>query len=117
MSEQTDKLDKMLGVIRGLIANADDAANTDEAREAYRTKAEVLMLKYRVDEATLVASGQFGDGEGGLVPVWRTVALVDQGSEFATYYRTIGATVAQHVGARAATSREWNGQAYVLTLN
>lgn len=100
------KLESILGKVRGLLATADHPNTPIEMAENYRTQAEALMFKYRLDEAT--ASGYSGEGEGGLKPVWRKIALTDYGSEFSHYYRDLAGTAAYHVGARSVTKREHN---------
>lgn len=92
-----EKVDGILGKVRALIANAEDPATPEEARDAYRQRAEALMFKYRIDEATMVASGQFGDTVN---PVLRVIALGNLSSEYSGRYRTIGGVVLRHVGAR-----------------
>lgn len=106
MSEELDegKLESILGKVRGLLDTANHPNTTPEMAETYRTKAEALMFKYRLDEAT--ASGFRGDGQSGFKPVWRRMVLGDIGSEFDRYYRTISASCVQHVGARSVTRKE-----------
>lgn len=104
MSEDVNRLDEILKKVRALVALADHENTPPHEAELARQRADALMLKYRIDEATQVASGMFGDGEGGLKPVWRTVALYGYGNEFETYYRMISGAITQHVGVRGVTS-------------
>jgi Protein of unknown function (DUF2786) len=105
--QQMGDLERILTKIRGLIANAEDEGNTEEARESYRARAEALMFKYRIDEATKVKAGFFGTGEAATVaPVWRVLPITKVGSEFSTGYQRIASSCAHHVGARGVTTYE-----------
>src|SRR4051794_29569594 len=55
MSEPEGKED-ILRKIRGLLANAEDQSNTEEARRAFMDKAQQLMAKYQIDQAMLAMS-------------------------------------------------------------
>lgn len=102
MTEFTkEKLDSVLAKVRAALAIADDERAPEGEREAARLRAEALMFKYRIEEATSVASG-YSDNDR-LVPVWRTMVLTKASSEFAEYYRMIAGAVSYHVGAKSVT--------------
>jgi hypothetical protein len=94
-----DKTDDILRKVRALLAIADDERAPDGERDAARQRAEALMFKYRIEEATAVSQGYSGE-DGGLRPVWRTIVLTKASSEFEHHYRMLAATVSQHVGSR-----------------
>lgn len=90
--------ENILDKVRKLIALAEHANTGAAESETFRQKADALMFKYRIEEATLIASGRLS-GESNM-PNWRTVEVANYGSEFASYYQKIAVVVAQHVGAR-----------------
>lgn len=99
MSEFTpEKQEEMLGKVRKLLARADHPNTPEAEAESARTMAEGLMLKYRITEATAIASGSVT-----MTPIWRTVDLVFGNSEFATSYYQLAGTVMSHIGARGVT--------------
>lgn len=107
-----EKHEKILGQVRGLLATADHPNTPPEMAETYRAKAEAMMFKYRIEEATMVANGIFGDSEGGLKPIWRTLGLANVGSEFSNYYERLGGMVIHHTGCKAVMKRE--GEHFIL---
>ena len=53
MTEHTDNnLDKILKRVQNLLAKADDPAATKPEADAFRAKAEALMIQYRIEEVT-----------------------------------------------------------------
>jgi hypothetical protein len=90
-------LDGTLRKVQALIAKADGTTNEHEA-DAYRSKAEALMFKYRIDESMLAASST--TTKGNLVPVWRTIRVYQPGSEFSTTYRFLLSSALSHVDCR-----------------
>lgn len=90
--------DNILDKVRKLLALADHPNTSETESNAFRQKADALMFKYRIEEATLIASGRITTNAN--VPNWRTVEVANYGSEFSSYYQKIAMVVAQHVGAR-----------------
>lgn len=104
--QTTEKLDAILRKVQGLLANADDSANTPEAQEAYRQMAEALMFKYRVDE-TMAAARHETNGNG-LTPVWRKLWVSRSTGEFVGTYRYMASVALGHVDAKSVTRYERN---------
>lgn len=105
MSEDTfseETLEKKMQTIRGLISRADHPSTPPGEAQSCREKADALMFKYRIEEATLVQqqSGLVGNSENGLVPVWRMMTVSSMTSEFAMSYRNIANAVARHCSLR-----------------
>lgn len=94
------KLDAVLRKVQGLMAHADDPANTPEAQETFRNKAEALMFQYRIEETTL-ASAQVGQqASGGVVPVWRTIFVSRSTNEYRRTYLYMAANAVHHVDGK-----------------
>lgn len=101
------KHDKILGKVRGLLATADHPNTPPEMAETYRTQAELLMTKYRIEEATVMVNLPDGyTSDDRYKPVWRSLTLCGYTSEFAEYYRRLANMVAYHVEARGITKYE-----------
>lgn len=96
MTTDTTKLDGLLRKVQGLLAQADHANTAPEEANTFRAKAEALMIKYRIDEATL-ASGTQGNG---IDPTWHTFLVCPVFSEFATHYRHIAKQAMDHLSVR-----------------
>jgi hypothetical protein len=86
---------KMIGA---LLANAEDETLSEEARSAYRNKAEKLMREYRIDEEAAIAS------EGtSAVPVSDMLVVMEHsayGNPLRTYYWDMLSRIATHCGIR-----------------
>ena len=107
-----DKFEKILRQVRGLLANAEHPNTPPEMADSYRAKAEALMLKYRIEEATMVQQG-IGTGAP-LTPVWLRLSLNDITSEYGIYYRQIGGAVIHHVGAKAVIDYDYKSGSAIL---
>lgn len=94
--------------IQALLANADDEALSDAARDAYRTKAQEWMIKYRTDEETALATDP-----GSSAPISRVVTVCRPGP-MAGWYTAVLATITRHAEVRAMTGYD-NGM-YHATL-
>lgn len=105
MTEPTN-LEGTLAKIQGLLAVADDPATTPEAAENYRSKAEGLMFKYRIDEAMLGVMHGTKAHVFRPEPVWRTFRIAKYGSEFREHYENIAVAALGHVDARAVREQE-----------
>jgi hypothetical protein len=93
-----EKLARTLRQVRAMLERANHPNTPLPEAEMCRTRAESLMFKYRLDEATMVASGTSSNS-----PTWREMFLVSPDSEFATFYNQLAGTVLVHVGARGVT--------------
>lgn len=99
------KFEDTLRKVRGLIAKADHPNTGEHEAEAFRAKAEALMLKYRIDEAVAYEKNQSANGTG-LEPTWLRMSLYQTGTEFANSYRSIAGAVLHHIGGRGRTTYE-----------
>lgn len=93
MSEQSDKLAKMLTIVQSLIAKADSTEFPEEA-ESFRNKAEALMFKYRIDEAMLGTEDKARYSIKPMMSVW-PVAEMD--SEFRNQFYWLAKACTDHV--------------------
>jgi hypothetical protein len=79
-------------MIAGLLANAEDEGNSDEARQSYRNKAEAMMRQYRIDQEDALATDP-----GSAAPIVKRVVLVPTYNQFRNaYFPTIVRTLADH---------------------
>ncbi len=93
-----EKLDAMMRKIKNLIARADHPNTPEAEADTAREMAEKLMIKYRIDESTLIESGAL---VGELFkPGLRVMDIGFSNSEYITTYRNIMAYIVDHVGAR-----------------
>lgn len=82
-------------VIQGLLANAEDEALTDAARQSYRDKAEELMVKYRIEEENALAT------EGAsIAPVLADIRITTGHTTMTYHYQQVWSTIARHCGIR-----------------
>lgn len=91
------KLDDMLRKVQALLARADHPNTPVPEAESCRSKAELLMWKYKIDETAAAAQGV----HPGFTPEWHIFTVCSAGSEFRSIYRSMAAVVVDHVGARA----------------
>lgn len=91
------KLDDMLRKVQALLARADHPNTPVPEAESCRSKAELLMWKYKIDETAAAAQGMVH----GFTPEWHTFTICSANSEFRSIYRSMAAVVVDHVGARA----------------
>lgn len=92
----TAQLDDILRKVQALISRADHPNTPPAEAEAARAKAEMLMLKYRIEETQLGDAGKLQ----GFVPVWRTITLVDYRSEFRRHYQLMMQAIIEHLDIR-----------------
>lgn len=102
-------LDDMLRKVQAMLARADHPNTPVAEAETSRRMAEAMMLKYRIDEAMLAATGGLGASGDTLVPIWRHFVVCSTKSEFATYYRMIAQACLRHVDCEFVTK---NGPAW-----
>lgn len=96
-------LDKILATIQALLARADHPNTPPPEAELARERADKMMAKYRIAEATAVASGEVV-----LKPVWRRVFVCNFNSEFRDHYYSLAVAVVQHVGGRHHSTVEYS---------
>jgi hypothetical protein len=96
VTEDPEKLEAILRRVRGLMAVADHPNTNPEEAEAFRTKAEALMLEYRIAELQLGTPDQ----QAGIVPKWRQFKVPHTKPEFSSTYNYIWAQCLGHVDAR-----------------
>lgn len=91
-----ERVEKILGKVRGLLAKADDPASTPQEADLFRTKAEELMRRYRIaEEQALAVDPQ------ALAPEWMEIDITEAGQpEFAQEYFTMWWYIADHAGVR-----------------
>lgn len=110
MSESTDKLEKIAATIRNLLARAEDPRLEHEPeRQAFRNKAEELMLKYRIEEENLIAEDQFS-----ILPVVRTIKITNWRSDFYQDHHYMWVRTIEHTGCRYQA--RWNGHDLEATV-
>ena len=96
----TTASDKILGMIRGLLAKAENEACTREEAEAYTAKAAALLAKYGVDRAMLGASDPTSDVVGDrMVPVMAPY-LLDKAILLATIAQALRCRTVRKSGNR-----------------
>lgn len=96
-------------LIAGLIANAEDEANSEEARANYRLKAEQMMREYRVSEEEALAT----EGGEASVPVLDSVIVMERwatSNPLRSEYWRMWTTIAKHCGVR--TIGKYQGNRY-----
>jgi len=107
-------LDSILRKVQALLANADDPATPDEARDSYRAKAEGLMFKYRIDSAmTRQAAPEAFRAQ----PVWRTITVCSSSSEFSNEYRAAAYYVLHHTGCEGVFRQEQVDGRWTIVLH
>lgn len=101
--EQTvsaEKLESMLRKVQALLATADHPNTPPHEADTARNMAEALMLRYRIDEATMGPADP-----SGLNPVWKNIVICDASSEYALSYASIMRYVVHHCGCRMKLAR------------
>lgn len=89
-------LDDILRIVQGLIAKADSTQFPAEA-DAFRSQAEALMFKYRIDEMTLTPEEKSASA---IRVVSREVKIGDRSSEYFDHYLSLAVVVARHFEIR-----------------
>lgn len=95
-AQPTENLDKILEQVRNLLARADHPNTPAPEAELSRARAEKMMAKYRIAEATAVAHGEVV-----MAPEWRTMFICNLDSEFRNHYAGIARAIVEHVGGRS----------------
>ncbi len=104
MPEPTGDLSSVMRKVAALLANADDPATPPAAAETYRSKADALMFKYKIDSLTPQA------GKPAAKPAikWVTIWVSRLTSEWAHFYIGIAQAVLAHNDCRYAVEYERN---------
>lgn len=104
-------LEAMMRKIAALLAKADStqAQYPDEAA-AFRTKAEELLAKYRIEENDLIT-----EGGAEIRPVFREILVTRSGSEFMNEHFWLWLAVAKHCGVKHSTDWKRSGETYGYT--
>jgi hypothetical protein len=92
---------KMIGA---LLANAEDEAQSEAARAAYRAKAEHLMREYRIEEEEAIASESTT-----AVPVADEITIMEKAAysnPLRKYYWQMWGSIVRHCGLRTAGKYE-----------
>lgn len=97
-----EKLAKVMKLINDLLARADHPNTPVAEADMSRERAEILMFRYKVEEASLDAESKAKMGIKPRKVEWTISTL---GNEFATQYGSMAAYVVNHVGAYAV--RGW----------
>lgn len=83
-------------IIGALLAHAEDEANTEEARQSYRDKAERLMREYRIEQEEALATDP-----GSALPIVKRITLLPTYSGFrGQFYPRIFRLLADHCECR-----------------
>jgi hypothetical protein len=91
-------------LIAGLLAHAENEANPEVTRQAYRDKAESMMREYRIEESQAMATDP-----GSIVPTVKTIVLMTTYSTFkSSWYPQIFQILADHTECRAYV--RWVGE-------
>jgi hypothetical protein len=91
-------LDKILARVQNLLAQADHPNTGKPEADAFRAKAEALMIQYRIEEVTAKPDA------AGAAPIWRDIVICEMGNAFTSEYRYLWADVMMHFGARSVSS-------------
>jgi len=87
--------------IAALIAHAEDEANPEAARQAYRNKAEELMREYRIAEEEAIAANVEAN-----LPIQHQVRLCKTYTAFTHHLLGVFALIADHCGVRYTHGRD-----------
>ena len=105
-------LDKKMKTIQALLDRADHPNTPEGEADSCRAKAEEMMVKYRIEESELIASGALAAET--ITPVDRIVNITPSASPYLNTYYNIMIYVAQHVGARMKYVWGWNDGVHYL---
>ena len=95
-----EKLAKVMAQINLLLARADHPNTPPAEAELSRERAEILMFRYKVEEASLDAESK---AQMGIRPRKAAWWIAPYNSEFANQYRAMASYVVHHVGAQAVS--------------
>jgi hypothetical protein len=105
-----ERLKKIMAQVNNMLAKADDPSCTPAEAEQNRNRAEVLMARYRLDEASLSAVDKAMLGIKVQRARW-TVCPID--SEFAMVYRYLVSAVINHTECEAVLTYDWSANVIV----
>lgn len=101
-----DKLNKIMEQIRSLLAVADHPNTNPAESDAFRTRAESLMLKYRIEESQISTEEK---ALAGIKPVKRSWRIARYDSEFRNSQWSLAVWAVCHVDGRFSQRTEWEG--------
>lgn len=90
----TKPVDDILRKIQALLDKADSTTFIEEAK-TFRAKAEILMHKYRIEEAMLAKADPVG-----VDPVWRDINVTQANQEWTNHYYTLFVYCMKHLDVR-----------------
>lgn len=111
--EQEGKLEDMLRKVRALLEQADHPNTTPVEADTFRSHAELLMFRYRIDESMLAE-----EPEAEIECVWNR--LVIPSGTWRQYFSAMAKYAVEHVGARGVlgvTRMDMDGLQNVSTWN
>lgn len=91
-------LDNILSKVRGLIAKAEHPDTLPQEAEACRSKADAMMLKYAIDQATLRDSQPAAEQ---IRPAKIKVSVCEAGSAYEEQFCTLVSVVCEHTRTKA----------------
>lgn len=102
---------KMGTKVRALLDTADSYENEGnlEAAATYRTKAEELMVKYRIEQEETIASDP-----AAVKPIAEDLDLAGYGSKYKSHYHTMWYHISRHCGLRSWEEYAYTEDGYVL---
>lgn len=117
MPEEYSKttLDNKMRHIDGLLAKADHPNTPAAEAAAARAMAERLMVKYRIEESTLIERGDLK--VDGVVVQNRTVFVAPAESEFLMVYRYLMAYALHHCGVQGVAKYETHDGVFGITID
>lgn len=100
--------------VRALLDTADSYENEGNAEAAatYRTKAELLMVKYRIEQEDAIAKDSTS-----VLPIQVDLDLVGYGSKYKTHYHTMWHYIARHTGVEYWGEYVYLEQGHVLRVH
>jgi hypothetical protein len=91
------ELDDILRKVSALLAQANHPNTGPQEAEAFRQKAEAMMLKYRIDESNLTAEAKMAQS---ITVQWRTIVVCQADSEFRQNYIRLMMDCVRHFDCR-----------------
>ncbi len=102
-NQATERLDAMMDKVKNLLARADHPNTPPAEADTARAMAERIMVKYKIDEEALIASGDLSIN--GINVMFKDVEVYPSGSEFDDVYAGLAYYAAVHTGCQAV----WSG--------
>ncbi len=105
---------KMGAKVRALLDTADSYENegNSEAAATYRTKAEELMVKYRIEQEETIATDP-----AAVKPIQVDLDLAGMGSKYKNHYHTMWYWIAKHCGVESWCEYKYDEAGYKLVAH